>query len=169
MKTIPVLRDAAVAVVLATFTTMASANTTPSTDEIKATSEEAILYGLPLVMLYGIMNEYDINGGSGQFKATFNDIRNEPRVYTPTDTAIITPNSDTPYSFAWMDLRAEPVVLCVPEIAKDRYYAVMLTAQYTFSFGYIGSRATGNGAGCYAVAGPAWTGGAQRASSKRNR
>jgi hypothetical protein len=33
-------------------------------------------------------------------------IRNEPRVYTYKDTAIITPNSDTPYSFVWMDLRA---------------------------------------------------------------
>jgi hypothetical protein len=49
-------------------------------------------------------------------------------------------------------------VLCVPEIEKDRYYSVMLTSQYTFNFGYIGSRATGNGAGCYAVAGPSWTG-----------
>ena len=72
----------------------------------------------------------------------------------------MTPNSDTPYSFLFLDLRAEPVVLCVPEIAKDRYYSVMLTSQYTFNFGYIGSRATGNGAGCYAVAGPGWKGAA---------
>ena len=34
----------------------------------------------------------------------------------------------------------------------------MLTSQYTFNFGYIGSRATGNGAGCYGVAGPDWKG-----------
>ena len=49
-------------------------------------------------------------------------------------------------------------MLCVPEMDKDRYYSVMLTSQYTFNFGYIGSRATGNDAGCYAVAGPGWTG-----------
>ena len=49
-------------------------------------------------------------------------------------------------------------MLCVPEIEKDRYYAIQLTSQYTFNFGYIGSRTTGNGAGCYAVAGPGWTG-----------
>jgi hypothetical protein len=141
--------------------TAASAqNPTPvlTADEVQSTSEEAILYGLPLVMLYSIMNEYAINEHSDQFKAPFNQIKNEPRVYTPADTAIITPNSDTPYSFAWLDLRAEPVVLCVPEMSKDRYYSVMLTSQYTFNFGYIGSRATGNGAGCYAIARPGWTG-----------
>lgn len=163
------LGAAAVVVVLASLATPASAqNPTPvlTADEVQATSQEAILYGLPLVMLYSIMNEYAINKDSDQFKAPFNQIRNEPRVYTPADTAIITPNSDTPYSFAWLDLRAEPVVLCVPEMSEDRYYSVMLTSQYTFNFGYIGSRATGNGAGCYAIAGPGWTGGTPKGIEK---
>ena len=136
----------------------APAQTTRSIDELKSISEEAFIYGLPMVMAYGIMNKYAINKESGQFKAPFNTIKNEPTVYTPADTAIVTPNSDTPYSWLWLDLRAEPVVICVPEIEKERYYSVMLTSQYTFNFGYIGSRATGNGAGCYAVAGPGWTG-----------
>ena len=161
VKKLTSLGAAAVVAVLASLATAASAqNPTPvlATDEVQSTSKEAILYGLPLVMLYSIMNEYAINEQSDQFKAPFNQIKNEPRVYTPADTAIITPNSDTPYSFAWLDLRAEPVVLCVPETSKDRYYSVMLTSQYTFNFGYIGSRATGNGAGCYAIAKPGWTG-----------
>ena len=138
--------------------TVAEAQTAPSPKETKAIAEEAFTYGLPLSMYYKIMNQYAINKDSGQFKAPFNTIKNEPKVYTPADTAIVTPNSDTPYSWLFLDLRAEPVVLCVPEIAKDRYYSIMLTSQYTFNFGYIGSRATGNGAGCYAVAGPGWKG-----------
>lgn len=44
------------------------------------------------------------------------------------------------------------------EIKKDRYYSVMLTSQSTFNFGYIDSRASGNSAGCYGVAGPDWEG-----------
>ena len=140
------------------ISTVASARTAPTTSEIKTISEKAIIYGLPMVMMYSIMNKYAINKDSGQFKAPFNTIKNEPKVYTPADTAIVTPNSDTPYSWLWLDLRTEPVVLCVPEVEKDRYYSVMLTSQYTFNFGYIGSRATGNGAGCYAVAGPTWKG-----------
>ena len=153
-----VWRGAALVAALAVAATAASAQTAPSPKETKAIAEEAIIYGLPLSMYYKIMNQYAIDKDSGQFKAPFNTIKNEPKVYTPADTAIVTPNSDTPYSFLFLDLRAEPVVLCVPEIAKDRYYSVMLTSQYTFNFGYIGSRATGNGAGCYAVAGPGWKG-----------
>ena len=49
--------------------------------------------------------EYAVDRNSGQFKAPFNQIRNEPNVFTYKDTAIVTPNSDTPYSFVWMDLR----------------------------------------------------------------
>jgi hypothetical protein len=80
------------------------------------------------------------------------------RVYTPKDTAIVTPNSDTPYSFVGADLRAEPLVLSVPEVEKGRYYAVQLVDMYTFNYGYIGSRTTGNGAGTYMLAGPNWKG-----------
>src|SRR5208282_3511495 len=76
----------------------------------------------------------------------------------PKDTAIVVPNSDTPYSFVGMDLRAEPLVLCVPKIEKNRYYNVQMVDMYTFNYGYIGSRTTGNDAGCYMVTGPDWKG-----------
>ena len=126
--------------------------------ETQAIGTDAFIYGFPMVMAYGVMYEYAIDKDSGQYKAPFNQIFNEARVFTPKDTAVVTPNSDTPYSLVWMDLRAEPIVLCVPEVEQGRYYSVQLTSQYTFNFGYIGSRATGNGAGCYAVAGPNWKG-----------
>jgi hypothetical protein len=42
------------------------------------------------------------------------------------------------------DLRAEPIVFCVPDIEKNRYYTVQLTDMYTFNYGYVGSRATDN-------------------------
>jgi hypothetical protein len=111
-----------------------------------------------MVMGYGIMYEYAVDTKSDQYKAPFNKIYNTARVYTPKDTAVITPNSDTPYSFIWADLRAEPIVLSVPEVEKGRYYSVMLTDMYTCNYGYIGSRATGNGAGTYMIAGPNWKG-----------
>ena len=70
----------------------------------------------------------------------------------------MTPNSDTPYSILWLDLRAEPIVLSVPAVEKSRYYSVMLCDGNTFNYGYIGSRATGNDAGDYLVVGPDWKG-----------
>ena len=130
----------------------------PGIAEIKAIAEEGFIYGLPIVMNYAVMYEYAVDKNSGQFKAPFNQIFNEARVFTYKDTAIVTPNSDTPYSFLWMDLRAEPMVLSVPAVEKSRYYAVQLEDGNTFNFGYIGSRATGNDAGDYMVVGPDWKG-----------
>jgi hypothetical protein len=130
----------------------------PGMVAIKDTVQEAYIYGFPMLMNYGVMHAYFVDKNSGQYKAPFNTIYNEARVFTPKDTAIVTPNSDTPYSFVGLDLRAEPIVLCVPKIDKSRYYDVQLVDMYTFNYGYIGSRATGNDAGCYAVAGPDWKG-----------
>ena len=125
----------------------------PSILEAKDIAEEGFIYGLPIVMNYAVMYEYAVDRDSGQFKAPFNEIKNEARVFTYKDTAIVTPNSDTPYSFAWLDLRAEPVVLSVPAVEKDRYYAVQLGDGNTFTYGYIGSRTTGTEAGDYMVVG----------------
>ncbi len=130
----------------------------PSIAEVKAIAEEGFVYGLPLIMNYGVMYEYIVDKNSGQWKAPFNSIYNEHRVFTYEDTAIPTPNSDTPYSLAWLDLRAEPIVISVPAVDAKRYYAVMLNDGNTFNYGYIGSRATGSEAGDYLIAGPRWKG-----------
>ena len=126
--------------------------------EAKTIAEEAFIYGFPMVMNYGTMYEYFIDKAGAQYKCSFNQLYNTAHVYTPKDTAIVTPNSDTPYSFIGADLRAEPLVLSVPEIEKGRYYSVQLVDMYTFNYGYIGSRATGNEAGSYMIAGPNWKG-----------
>ena len=90
----------------------------PSIAEIKAIAEEGFIYGLPIVMNYAVMYEYCVDKDSGQYKGPFNQIANEARVFTYKDTSIITPNSDTPYSMLWLDLRAEPFVLSVPAVEK---------------------------------------------------
>ncbi len=130
----------------------------PSIEQVKTIAEEGFVYGLPIVMNYAVMYEYVIDKNSGQFKAPFNGIYNEHRVFTYEDTAVPTPNSDTPYSLAWLDLRAEPVVISVPAVEKKRYYSVMLNDGNTFNYGYIGSRATGSDAGDYLITGPRWKG-----------
>ena len=130
----------------------------PGIAETKAIAEEAFIYGLPLVMNYAVMQEFSVDRSSGQFKAPFNTLSNEARVFTYKDTAVVTPNSDTPYSMLWLDLRAEPMVISVPAVEKARYYSVQLTDGNAYNYGYIGSRATGIDAGNYLVAGPDWKG-----------
>src|SRR5882672_7948118 len=122
------------------------------------TAEEAFIYGFPMVMNYAVFYDYFIDKSSPSYKAPLNQLYNTARVYTPKDTTIVTPNSDTPYSFVAMDLRAEPYVICNPEIEKSRYFSVMLVDMYTFNYGYMGSRATGNGAACSMITGPKWEG-----------
>ncbi|TAY29883.1 DUF1254 domain-containing protein [Rhizobium ruizarguesonis] len=130
----------------------------PGIIEAKDIAEEGFIYGLPLVMNYAVMQEFAVDKNSGQFKAPFNEINNLHHVATPEDTAVITPNSDTPYSFIWLDLRAEPMVISVPMVEKDRYYAVQLIDGNTYNYGYIGTRTTGTEPGDYLVVGPDWKG-----------
>ena len=130
----------------------------PSIAETKAIAEEGFIYGLPLVMNYAVMNEFAVDTKSSQFKAPFNQLHSMHNVATYKDTAVVTPNSDTPYSILWLDLRAEPMVISVPAVAKTRYYSVQLVDGNTYNFGYIGSRATGTEPGNYLVVGPGWKG-----------
>jgi hypothetical protein len=125
---------------------------------VRAIAEEGFIYGLPIVMNYAVMYMYCVDRTSGQYKVPFNQIFSERRVFSFKDTAIITPNSDTAYSMAWLDLRTEPFVLSVPAVEKNRYYSVMLNDGNTFNYGYIGSRTTGNDAGHYLIVGPDWNG-----------
>ena len=126
--------------------------------EAKQIAQEAYVYGFPLVLNYKTMYDYAVDTKSPEYKGDFNAISSAARVYTPEDKTIITPNSDTPYSFTWVDLRAEPVVYTIPEIEKDRFYQVQLIDLYTHSFAYISTVATGNVPGNYLLTGPDWKG-----------
>jgi hypothetical protein len=136
----------------------AQAQTSVTPAEARAIAKEAYIYGFPLVDGYRILHAYFVDRDNPEYKAPWNQIKNIPRVYTPDDKAVQTPNSDTPYSMVGMDLRAEPIVLTVPPIEKDRYFSIQLVDLYTHNFDYIGSRATGNGGGIFLIAGPGWNG-----------
>jgi len=148
----------AVIVLMLTVLRSPAADAQANNGEARQTVEDAFIYGFPMVMNYTVFYQYFIDKSSGQYKAPLNTLYNTAEVYTPKDTAVVTPNSDTPYSFIAMDLRAEPFVICNPEIEKSRYFSVQLVDFYTFNYGYMGSRTTGNGAQCNMVAGPRWNG-----------
>jgi hypothetical protein len=48
----------------------------------KDIAEAGFIYGLPIVMNYAVMYEYSVDRNSGQFKAPFNQLKNEPNVFT---------------------------------------------------------------------------------------
>jgi hypothetical protein len=126
--------------------------------EARSIARDATIYGFPLVDNYRVLYSYFVDRSSPDFKAPWNTINNIARVFTPADKTIQTPNSDTPYSQLGADLRAEPLVLSVPAVEENRYYSLQFIDLYTFNFAYVGSRATGNGAGKFLLAGPRWNG-----------
>lgn len=127
-------------------------------DDIKASAREAYIYTYPILKNYLTMYQYALEPGGSQYKGPFNAMASIARVYTPEDTAIITPNSDTPYSFIVFDLRAEPVVVTMPPIEKERYYSLQLIDLYTNNVDYPGTRVDGNDGGDFLITGPGWQG-----------
>ncbi|WP_394329535.1 DUF1254 domain-containing protein [Mycobacteroides abscessus] len=129
-----------------------------SVQQIREIAKQAYIYGYPMVDNYRVQYAYFVDEHSPQFVGPWNRLHSDARVYTPADTTIQTPNSDTPYSTLGADLRAEPLVLTVPPIEKDRYYSIQFIDAYTYNFAYVGSRTTGNGGGTFLLAGPGWSG-----------
>jgi hypothetical protein len=125
---------------------------------LAALVEAAYIYGYPMVDMYSILYKYVVDTTSPEYKAPLNTIYNTKSLATPEDTAIVAPNSDTPYSYVWLDLRAEPIVLTVPSFDAGRYVSVQLNDLYTYIFGYITPRTNGNGGGDFLIAGPGWEG-----------
>ena len=107
--------------------------------ETLAIAREAYGYGLPIVEGYKNMYAEAIDKDSDQYKAPLNVLYHEAKDLADLDTMGKTPNLDLLRSWVWMDLRAEPVVLEVPEIEEGRYFSIQLVDLYTFNFDYIGS------------------------------
>ncbi len=67
------------------------------------------------------------------------------------------PNNDTLYSIAWLDLKDEPVILSHQKV-KDRYFTFEIASMDSDNFAYVGLRETGPEAGHFAIVGPNWEG-----------
>jgi hypothetical protein len=124
----------------------------------RAIAKEAYVYGEPMVDNYRVQFAYWVDRTNPEYKGGFNQVWNSARLFTPEDKAIQTPNSDTLYSMIGADVRAEPLVLTVPAMEKERYFSVQFIDYYTFNFAYAGTRTTGNGGGNFLLTGPNWKG-----------
>ncbi|MET0350673.1 MAG: DUF1254 domain-containing protein [Rhizobacter sp.] len=126
--------------------------------EARAIAKEAYTYAFPMIENYNTLFKQVASPQAPEYVGGFGRFRHYAQVFTPANHDVVTPNNDTPYSWAWLDLRAEPWVVTVPAVADDRYYVQQWIDLFTYNFAYIGSRATGNGAGTYLIAGPNWKG-----------
>jgi hypothetical protein len=150
---------ALLALLIATLTAMPlSAEQAVTPAQARAIAKDAYIYGYPMVQAYLTMYAFSIDKNNPQYKGPFNAPLSFARVFTPDDSAFVTPNSDTPYTFLSLDLRAEPIVLTIPPVEKNRYWVFQMMDLYTFNFDYLGTRTTGNNGGTFLVAEPNWKG-----------
>ncbi|UVE16053.1 DUF1254 domain-containing protein [Pseudomonas sp. LS44] len=127
-----------------------SAHAALSSQQARALSEEAYVFAYASA-------EHDKVLNAIAAKLPYNVLYGEARLLGPDDKNVVSPNNDTFYSRALLDLRSEPQVLSVPA-ETQRYYSFQLIDLRTNNLDYIGTRATGTAAGRYLIAGPDWKG-----------
>mgnify|MGYP000231351210 CR=1 FL=1 len=125
---------------------------------VRAIASEAYTFGYAMVENYRTLYEQAVDLEDPRSVGGFGLFRHYSEPFTPANTDIVTPNNDTPYSWGWFDLRAEPWVVTVPAI--ERFYILPFHDLYTVYAGYVSSATTGTGPGRYLLAGPSWSGGA---------
>ena len=128
----------------------------PTPDEARRTAAEGWIWGFALLENYRTMYAQAVDADDPRYVGGFGRFRHYSQPFTPANTDVVTPNNDTPYSWAWLDLRAGPWVVSVP--AVDRYYVLPVHDLDTSYVDFVGARTTGQDAGDYLVAGPGWGG-----------
>ena len=124
--------------------------------EIRTIARDAYTFGYAMIENYRTLYAQAVDSSDPRYTGGFGRFRHYSQPFTPDNTDIVTPNNDTPYSWGWFDLRAEPMVVTVPAI--DRFYILPFHDLYTVFAGYVSAATTGTGPGRYLLAGPSWTG-----------
>jgi hypothetical protein len=117
----------------------------------------AQIFGLATIDLYRILDSFALDPSSPEFKAPVGQFAHSRRLADPSDRSIVAMNVDTPYSYAWLDLRDGPAVLTLPAFEPDRYVAAELFDLYTFIVGYVSPRTNGTHGGSFLITGPGQT------------
>lgn len=118
---------------------------------IEAAARTAYIFGLSYIEMARTRAAYLHDG---QPTGTFVHTR---RLTTAADRWVTTPNNDTLYSSAWLNLGHGPVRLDTPEFGT-RYWSVALMAMTTTNFAIPGTRTHGNHSGKFLIVGPGWEG-----------
>lgn len=86
-----------------------------------------------------------------------NQFTHTRRLRGPDDKEVVTPNNDTLFTNAWLDLSAGPLIIDVPAMG-GRYWVLGFLDAWTNPWAYAGRRTTGGQAQRLFVHGPGWQG-----------
>ena len=121
---------------------------------------QAYIFGFPYVYLPTLRWDWVTRRKSANELPLYAPINHFSHVKALADASYRgggSPNQDTLYSTAWLDVGKEPVILSHPNMG-DRYFAFELAGVESDNFAYVGKRTTGSKAGSFAIVGPGWKG-----------
>jgi hypothetical protein len=127
------------------------------TDELAADAREAFVFAYPLLLMDATRAQMTATATPTATAAPVNQFANLPEFPDPSFQTVVSPNADTLYSTAWLDLTEAPIVLSVPD-TDGRYYLMPLLDAWTNVFASPGARTTGTHSGDFAIVGPDWRG-----------
>ena len=111
---------------------------------------DAYIYAFPLVLTDATKTLSTNTDGSITGRAPINQINHAKKLADASFRTVVSPNVDTLYSQAWLDISAEPVIYVLPE--ADRFCNVQLLDAWTNTAAVLDK------AGAYAIALPSWEG-----------
>lgn len=123
--------------------------------DLKAAAREAWLYGLPLIEMAATRARS--LSGQGNRPDGINRFGHARELAGPKTRAVTTPNNDTLYSSAWLDLTKGPVTLTAPPTG-DRYISIAGMNMFTDNDFVLGTRTSGGAGGRYTIVGPGQAG-----------
>ena len=102
---------------------------TPDTETVWETVSEAYIYAFPLVLTDATKTLSTNTDGTMTGRAPINQFNHAKKLADASFRTVVTPNVDTVYSQAWLDISTEPMVYVLPE--TDRFCNVQLLDAWT--------------------------------------
>ncbi|MGP1407318.1 DUF1254 domain-containing protein [Selenomonas sp.] len=132
------------------FSDCSAEKTQPDTDAVWETVGEAYIYAFPLVLTDATKTLSTNTDGTVASRAPVNQFNHAKKLADASFRTVVTPNVDTVYSQAWLDIGAEPMIYVLPE--TDRFCNVQILDAWTNTAAVLDT------AGAYAIALPDWEG-----------
>lgn len=141
---------------LAVIAAVPAARAHAQAGDLKSAAREAWLYGLPLIEMV-TTRARALTGRAAGIPAGLNKFGHARALAGPSARGVTTPNNDTLYSSAWIDLTKGPITLTLPRTG-ERYISVAGMNMFTDNDFVLGTRTTGGAGGKFTIVGPGQAG-----------
>lgn len=130
--------------------TLLPAQKADAASEIQTLLEEAYLYAFPLVLVDATKTVSTNAKTPSANRAPVNQFIHARKLLDASSRTVVSPNVDTIYTQAWLDVSAEPQIYVVPE--TDRFFNVQVLDAWTNTAAVL------EAPGAYAIAYSGWEG-----------